>query len=89
MVTNNGRGLDIWLVDSGVGRPYALCPYVCLDTASVSHFLKISLSLNCLNSCVSSQMSEIITRPRALSSSAPSSPVTVKASDAAGSGSSA
>jgi hypothetical protein len=47
----------------------ALLPYVTLNTASASHFLKLSLSLNCLNSWLSSRIIEIMTRPKALSSS--------------------
>src|SRR5436305_6956721 len=43
--------------------------YVTAKTESESHFLNDSLSLNCLNSSVSSFRTAVITRPRALSCS--------------------
>lgn len=44
-------------------------PYVAANTVSVSHLRKDSLSLNCLNSSVSSLSTAVITRPSALSCS--------------------
>src|SRR5262245_40690868 len=52
-----------------VTRSPAAASYVAMNTVSVSHFLKDSLSLNCLNSSVSSFIRLTMTRASALSCS--------------------